>query len=828
MSAGHDVDELAAAAAGAVAARGGTTSEMDLAATQVERVVRSGPSGPVGSPGRAQLAGMLLGVQGSAGNMAAQRLVAQRKAASNAAARPPAPSSAPSPTNSTETIDRVTDEELEARSQGAGTPGPTADTAAANGATPPPGAPAGGSPGGSNPGATPPGGPATGGSGSTPPGSPASDAGASSTTAAPATAPTAAQPAAPPTPASTAVPTPAPAPASTPASSGQTGGGGAPATAGPSRPNDPGSSTTAPPAPVPIPDPNTPTLANASSGINWGAIWDGGATAPNFVRGGLEIARIAPGWGGVAGAVADGINWWQDIDNLSSVEAPWTKSMLHVRNAISLLNNVVGHLQYIDELATDLGAISIVGVEIVPFTTTIHEFLSGVKLTLDGAQTTADFLLMCDAIYQRQTSAPGSPTFNAWNNMTGNYVVNFGSSVFTTYMDVLGASTGGIANTEVIKNAVTSGRSIFQTAKYGEKAVQSIIQGWIGVWGGSPAAGANGPDAPAAPTPAASAPAPARMADPGLGSQSTFGPMQRIPGSDAGGASGYGSGVDAVARQAFFGVVLSELQAMKSMYTTGDVAIGVAGDSIDNMVAELRAVATELLDGQDPFIFARDSATRALDYLTRRIGDLAQMGALASNAHEKSDWLTNTANDLLGKVDALTVPHINLTGTSTGVGVVDDVTNFGANMANSSANALLHQLEGAVTQAKRAAHVPLDAMKEHATEIGGFLQVVTDQATEQITFIQGKIADLSAQLAGCNNFEDVINTLVNQILREAGIEGRVEVDDIRQGWRALGTLIDDRIAWAEGNMRGGGGGVASRSVDDDTPEIGAADPPPPE
>lgn len=813
MSAGHDVDEVSAAAAGAVAARGGTSSDMELAAVDVERVVRGGPSGPVGLPGRAQLAGMLLGVQQTAGNMAAQRFVAQRRVAPGAAVR-----ASPSAADGADTIDRITDEELDARAAGGSEPAGTGG-AGASGATP---SASGSSSGGPPPAATPPSADVSSSSSSVPP---------RPSAAAPTPSPT-------PTTAPGASPSPTPAP-STAAGRGTTPAGGpAPAAAGPARPNDPGA--TAPSLPAPIPDPNTPTLANASSGINWGAIWDGGATAPNFTRGVLEIARIAPGWGGVAGVIADGINWWQDIDNLSNVDAPWTKTMLHVRNGIALLNNVVGHLQYIDELATDLGAISIVGVEIVPFTTTIHEFLSGVKLTLDGAQTMADFLLMCDAIYQRQTSPPGSPTFNAWNNMTGNYMVNFGSSVFTTYMDVLGASTGGIANTEVIKNSVAAGRGIFQTAKYGQKAAQSIIQGWVGVWGGSPIAGANGPDAPASPAtvpasapPATSAapgssPAPARMADAaGSKLQLASGQLQRFPGSDAGGSSGFGQGVDATARRAFFSVVLAELQAMKNMYTVGDTAIGVAGESIDSMVAELRRVATELLDGQDPFIFARDSATRALDYLNGRIGDLAQMSALASNAHEKSDWLTNTANDLLGRVDALTVPAINLTGSNTGVGVVDTVTDFGANVANSGAQALLRQLEGAVTQAKRAAHVPLDAMKEHASEIGGFLQVVTDQAAEQIAFIQAKIAELSTQLAACNNFEDVINTLVNQILREAGIEGRVEVDDIRQGWRALGALIDDKIVWAQSNMTAGGG-VAHRSVDDDTPEMGAADPPPPE
>lgn len=750
------------------------------------QVVSRGTAPPPGMPSRGQLASLIFGLQTTVGNRAAQRFVARQHANTqpNRAARGGAPSIG---------VQRRTDEDEGARADSATaatttTPAPAAGAAPAP--PPPPGTGAGPGTGATTSG-TAPAAPATTTTGGTGPGAPPGGT-------APGGAPgaTGARPAAPTGTGSATLP-PAPTTGASPDTSG---------------------------APNPVPNALTPTVAAPNSGVNWGAIWDSAGTGPNAVRAVLEISRLIPGWGALGGAVADGINWWQDIDNLSGVDAPWTVGVLHLRNFVSLANNFVGHLQYIDELATDLGAISVVGIEITPFTTAIHEILSSVKLTLDGAQVTLDFVLMCDAIYQRQTAPPGSPAFNAWNNMAGNYVVNFGSTVFTTYMDVMSASTGGVANTEVVKDAVNAGMHVMQTAKYFEKAVMGIIQGWIGVWGGAPAAGANTDQPPAATTltPAAGpAPAPA-----GTAARLADAAIQRAPGDT--GTGGVGGAVTDAARTMFFSVVLAELQQVRGAYDMGDTLINHAVSSIDESIAQARAVATELLGGQDPFVFARDNAHHALDYLASRIGDLTQMGAFATNAHEKATWITSEVDSLLASVNGLALPTITLPSADTGVGVLDDAANAVGSVAASGAQTLLNQLTPAVARAKTMAAEPLNGIKAHASEIGGFMQVVTDQAAQQITLIQAKITELSTQLAQCNNFEDVINMLVNQILQAAGVGGgRFEIDNIRQAWRALGPFIDEKIVWAQTNVVGPGGSV-QRAVDEggDVPEMGPAEPPP--
>ncbi len=39
--------------------------------------------------------------------------------------------------------------------------------------------------------------------------------------------------------------------------------------------------------------------------------------------------------------------------------------------------------------------------------------------------------------------------------------------------------------------------------------------------------------------------------------------------------------------------------------------------------------------------------------------------------------------------------------------------------------------------------------------------------------------------------------MIPEVLHMLGIDEEFQIDDIRQGWAALGTEIDEAIAWAE-------------------------------
>ena len=87
-------------------------------------------------------------------------------------------------------------------------------------------------------------------------------------------------------------------------------------------------------------------------------------------------------------------------------------------------------------------------------------------------------------------------------------------------------------------------------------------------------------------------------------------------------------------------------------------------------------------------------------------------------------------------------------------------------------------------------------MPDHATELGEFMQIVTNEAREQIASTSARVGDIKGKLARCNSFEDVVNLIIQQIFEMVGLESDFEVDDIRQLWVEVGTMIDEGIAWA--------------------------------
>ena len=118
-----------------------------------------------------------------------------------------------------------------------------------------------------------------------------------------------------------------------------------------------------------------------------------------------------------------------------------------------------------------------------------------------------------------------------------------------------------------------------------------------------------------------------------------------------------------------------------------------------------------------------------------------------------------------------------------------------------------------VEAAKATLRAPIQELKAGADDVAAFMQIVVDQAGEQIAFAQAKIASFTAALEQCNNFEDVVNLIVQQVFEMLGVESDFKVEDVREGWQEVGTMIDEAIVWAEGlrdSASGGGPAPAPR------------------
>ena len=524
----------------------------------------------------------------------------------------------------------------------------------------------------------------------------------------------------------------------------------APPQAGPAGP----SAAPAGPQPAAVPAPNQPSAANPQSGINWDEFWAG--NAPNVIRTFLEVARLYPGWGLLAGGAADLMNAKQDFTAIQGEDAPEIKAFMAGRHAVAILNNGLGHVIYVVELVQDIATASVVGAEVDAITIPLNEILLGIKVGVDSVQFLADFGLTCAAQYRSMKAPPGpagAASRAAWDGMVANYEANLVGDLVGGIFDIIDLSSAGFSNAQPVKQGAKAVKATFDTAKLVKGLVKSVLQGWFGVWGGK----AFERGAP-------------------------------------------GGGVHGLAERAAGGIILQELQAMKAMYTVGDMMIGAAADHIARQLTELNQAATIALGGRDPFITARDAAVEGLGHVEARIGDLAQMQALSTTAKEKTAAIETWCTDTSGKVNALQVPNIEIPEADIGDDALSDLAEGALNMAGDLAGAglqlLVDQLNAGVDEMKGMLTPPIDTIKTHATDLGQFMQIVADEAREQIASTQARVAEIKGKLAKCNSFEDVVNLIIQQIFDMVGLETDFEIDDIRQLWADVGTMIDEGIAWA--------------------------------
>src|SRR5829696_5282856 len=538
------------------------------------------------------------------------------------------------------------------------------------------------------------------------------------------------------------MPPPAPAPTASP-SLGPAPAGPAAGPAGPS-------STPAGPSQTP----NPPDAANPASGINWDEFWTG--NAPNVIRTFLEVARLYPGWGLLAGGAADLMNAKQDFAAIQGEDAPEIKAFMAGRHAVAILNNGIGHVIYVVELVQDIATASVVGAEVDAVTVPLNEILLGIKVGVDSVQFLADFGLTCAAQYRSMKAPPGpagAASRTAWDGMVANYEANLVGDLVGGIFDIIDLSSAGFSNAQPVKQGAKAVKATFDTAKLVKGLVKSVLQGWFGVWGGK----AFERGAP-------------------------------------------GGGVHGLAERAAGGVILNELQTMKACYTVGDTIIAAAADHISKQLTELNQAATIALGGKDPFITARDAAVQGLGNLEKRVGDLAQMQALATTASEKTAAIEAWCTETSGQINGLQVPNIQIPESDIGDDPLSDLAEGALDMAGDVANAglqlLVDQLNAGVDELKSMLTPPVDTIKEHATELGEFMQVVTNEAREQITSTQARVGEIKGKLAKCNSFEDVVNMVIQQIFDMVGLESDFEIDDIRQLWVEVGGMIDEGIVWA--------------------------------
>jgi hypothetical protein len=557
----------------------------------------------------------------------------------------------------------------------------------------------------------------------------------------------------------------------------------------------------APPSSDPAPSLNQPSTpaakqpspANPSSGVNWEEVITG-----NITRTGLEVTRVIPALGLSTGLAADGITAYNDIKTLKGIDAPWTKGLIGIRGVVGAANGVVGHLGYLNELFDDVAVASGVGAPLAVPGAAIRETIGAVKLGIDSGQTFLDLLLMTDAAYQQQTS----PQQNQWKAMTTNYVGNFASSIVSTGIDGLAVMSAGTAQTQVITEAARSVKIV--SAAKGQ--IIGFLQGLFGIYFGD-----------LFPKEATSAPgSTARIVPTTQRIATDVGPDQQTSAADM--------------RSLFLEGAALELQGMKRGYMIGDTILDLAQGAVKQDMDRLQNVVRVLSGGKDPFLFARDHATGSLKDMRERVSSLGKMAQSSTNAKQKAATVEGVADKMMKSVDAIQLPQLAAPTANTGLGALDKAYNATAGVATGGAQLLLNKARPALDSTKKAVNAPARSLKEHAVEIGGIMDMVNKQAVEQVKHAEIQIDLLAKQLSKCSNFEQVMNTLIEQVMRTVGLSGKFEIDDVRKAWKSLGLMIDNKIKFVDAERAKKTTAPMQRSFDDgfgptpDSPPLPVAPP----
>jgi hypothetical protein len=521
------------------------------------------------------------------------------------------------------------------------------------------------------------------------------------------------------------------------------------------------------PAPLPVPAGLGPTPApattgpggapdpeTAKTGVDWNQILSDFGSPTRTV---LEVGRLIPGWGLLAGLGADSINFAQDIAAIPTSENSELTTVLVVfRNLVNIGNNAVGHILYVDQLIQDGLAGSVVGAEFTPLTAAANEVLSSVKVGLDSVQMGTDIVIEVEALYE-SNHAPTSAEAEQWKQFADGYAANILGDIVNLTLDVISLASAGASNTAAVEEAKLP---LTLAGAFLKKATPNIIgglNGVIGVW---------------------------------LGNLVTEG------------RHAYEGSAEELRDQALAwdvagGFVDAEGSQAQMTYSTVNFVIDQFAEYADQQVAQMDAVVGALTGGKSTFEVIRDSVNEGLQDMTRKLGMVEQLGSLASDAKTNTATISEACASILSALDALVVPTVTLPEVELGEGILADTAEAIANQAGRAANALIRQaianVNAKIDGLKSEVRGPVEAVQEKADSIGEWLALLAVECETMASTLNGYITKFSDGLAKCTNVEQVIDLIIGQVSDLTGMP-KFTVQEMRDTWRSVGGYIDRFVA----------------------------------
>ena len=511
---------------------------------------------------------------------------------------------------------------------------------------------------------------------------------------------------------------------------------------------------TAPPASVPLGPHGLPDPETAKSGIDWNQILSDYGPPVRTV---LEVGRLIPGWGLLAGFGADALNFQSDLASIPKSEnADLATGLIVFRNFVNIGNNGLGHILYVNQLIQDGLAGSVVGAEFTPLTAAANEVLSGVKVGLDEVQMGTDIVIEVEALYE-SNHAPTSAEAEQWKQLADGYAANLLGDVVNITLDIISLASAGAANTAPVQQAR---EPLSLAGAFMKSAVPNIIgglNGVIGVW---------------------------------LGNLMTAG------------RHAYEGSPTELREQALIydvagGFVDHEAGQARTTYTAVDAVIGAFEAYADQQIEQLNVVAGALSGGKTAFQLIRDAVQSGLEDMHNKLSMVEQLASLASNAQTNAAAISGACDTILGALDSLVIPSYNLPQVELGDSVLADATEYLANQATAAANALIRRtvanVQSRIDGVKDEVRGPVEAVQQKADNLGEWLALLATECGAMAGTLNGYIINFSEGLGKCTSAEQVMDLIIGQISDLTGMP-KFTVQDMRDGWHSIGTYIDGYVA----------------------------------
>ena len=552
-------------------------------------------------------------------------------------------------------------------------------------------------------------------------------------------------------------------------------------------PPPPTSSTTATPVPASTPDANpaatsarTPTAAAPTTSVDWGKFWDDNKYS--ILRTGLELGRLIPAYGLIAGLGADALETASDLETAAPAHDEFLNLLIGVRAPVVAVNNILGHLIYVEELTQDAATASVVAAEADLVLVPLGEALSSTRLGLLTVQTVIDASVLARSTMQMNRLPSTSPEYAAYRNTFAGYDSNLimdGVELILTGLDM---GSGGFANGSVMGRMARAAEAVFKNKNLFLRLGANFVKTVVGIWGGTgigsllpalPPAAGGATGTPAAPASAAPAATPA--ATPTQRKMDMIqGVLQKSPNS--------GADLEGVSRNLAADVLLMELSALQNSYHIGSTIVNMAADQADRMMGQVNGV-SQAITGQDAVPALRDGINRGLTYLDQQLQGVLETQPFITSAREKSLEITGFLNTAQASIDSIQIPRMPQSQS-------DYIPDAVEALAAQGLNAMISRLQNMINQVKAEAHEKIDSLKTKADEIAEFLQTLIGILQQQIEFIRGKIAELTEALSRINSLEDINNLILGEISSILGIDPPLTAAAIREGWAEFNGEIE--------------------------------------